>query len=80
MSVSCASRADAVAILERSLGPGAAFRPHQWETIDALVNDHARLLVVQRTGYVLASGAEIACVDSVRVPPPRPFPRSKPVA
>ncbi|MDS0223469.1 RecQ family ATP-dependent DNA helicase [Haloarcula sp. S1AR25-5A] len=45
------AKAQAQQLLERSLGPDAQFRPDQWEAIDALVNDQARLLLVQRTGW-----------------------------
>ncbi|MCC7205845.1 MAG: RecQ family ATP-dependent DNA helicase [Anaerolineae bacterium] len=38
-------------LLRRMLGPQAQFRPGQWEAIEALVKDRARLLVVQRTGW-----------------------------
>ncbi len=45
-------RDDALAILRRALADARAeFRPGQWEAIDALVNDHRRVLVVQRTGW-----------------------------
>jgi ATP-dependent DNA helicase RecQ len=45
------AKSQAHQLLERSLGPDAQFRPDQWEAIDALVNDQARLLLVQRTGW-----------------------------
>ena len=38
-------------LLHKMLGPQAQFRPGQWEAIEALVKDRARLLVVQRTGW-----------------------------
>jgi ATP-dependent DNA helicase RecQ len=41
----------ALAALRRSLGRDAEFRPQQAEAIAALVDDRARLLVVQRTGW-----------------------------
>jgi ATP-dependent DNA helicase RecQ len=42
----------AVGLLRRALADNtAAFRDGQWEAIDALVNRHKRLLVVQRTGW-----------------------------
>ncbi len=31
--------------------PNATFHPGQWESIDALVNQRRKLLVVQRTGW-----------------------------
>jgi ATP-dependent DNA helicase RecQ len=37
--------------LERSIGPGAEFRPDQWEAIDRLVNRQQRVFLVQRTGW-----------------------------
>jgi ATP-dependent DNA helicase RecQ len=45
------SRAQARALLERSIGPDAEFRPQQWDAIDGLVNRQERLLLVQRTGW-----------------------------
>ena len=44
-------RAEARALLETAIGPGATFRPQQWEAIDGLVNEGKRLLLVQRTGW-----------------------------
>lgn len=45
-------RNNAEQLLQRSLGnPNARFREGQWESIDALVNDRSRVLVVQRTGW-----------------------------
>lgn len=45
-------RATALALLRRQLDDDRAdFRPGQWEAIDSIVNDTARLLVVQRTGW-----------------------------
>ena len=45
-------RSTALALLRRQLDDGSAvFRDGQWESIDAIVNDRARLLVVQRTGW-----------------------------
>ena len=38
-------------LLEKSIGPYAEFRPHQWEAINRLVNGKERLLIVQRTGW-----------------------------
>ncbi|WP_415378896.1 RecQ family ATP-dependent DNA helicase [Halosimplex sp. TS25] len=46
-----ATRAEARRLLERSIGPDAEFRPQQWESIDRLVNERERLLLVQRTGW-----------------------------
>ncbi|WP_436922901.1 RecQ family ATP-dependent DNA helicase [Halosimplex amylolyticum] len=46
-----ATRAQARRLLERSIGPDAEFRPQQWESIDRLVNEKGRLLLVQRTGW-----------------------------
>jgi ATP-dependent DNA helicase RecQ len=37
--------------LETCVGNGATFRSQQWTAIDRLVNDQARLLIVQRTGW-----------------------------
>jgi len=45
-------RSAALKLLRRATGrPDAEFRPGQWEAIHALVNERARLLVVQRTGW-----------------------------
>ena len=41
----------ALAWLRRALGEAAQFRPQQIEAITALVDDRARILVVQRTGW-----------------------------
>jgi ATP-dependent DNA helicase RecQ len=42
----------ALELLRAAVGnPEADFREGQWEAIDALVNDHQKLLVVQRTGW-----------------------------
>jgi ATP-dependent DNA helicase RecQ len=39
-------------LLRRAVGAAAAdFRPGQWEAIDALVNRHRKLLIVERTGW-----------------------------
>lgn len=37
--------------LQNIFGEGASFRPGQWEAIDAIVNGHGKLLLVQRTGW-----------------------------
>lgn len=42
---------DAIELLRDCVGEDAAFRPHQWEAIDKLVNQRERLLLVQRTGW-----------------------------
>jgi ATP-dependent DNA helicase RecQ len=44
-------REQAAAHLARALGPDARFRPGQLEAILAVVEDRARILVVQRTGW-----------------------------
>ena len=41
----------ALGLLRRALGPDAKFRADQDQAIKALVDDHARLIVVQRTGW-----------------------------
>lgn len=47
-----AERAQAEALLRRATGePTLRFRDGQWEAIDRLVNQRARALVVQRTGW-----------------------------
>ncbi|GAA2258553.1 MULTISPECIES: RecQ family ATP-dependent DNA helicase [Kitasatospora] len=46
-----AVRARAEAVLRELAGPGAALREDQWLAIEALVIDHRRALVVQRTGW-----------------------------
>ena len=38
-------------LLERLAGPDARFREHQLEAVNDLVNDRARVLCVQRTGW-----------------------------
>ncbi len=38
-------------LLQQMLGPGAMFRDGQWETIQALVEQRARVLLVQATGW-----------------------------
>ena len=40
----------AAALLVDLAGPDAGFRPHQLEAVRDLVEDHARVLCVQRTG------------------------------
>jgi ATP-dependent DNA helicase RecQ len=44
-------RAQAEKWLREILGPDAEFRDGQWEAIAALVEEHQRVLVVQRTGW-----------------------------
>lgn len=46
-----ATRSEANQLLEGIAGPGAQLRDDQWTAIDALVNQHRRMLVVQRTGW-----------------------------
>ncbi|MBB2902652.1 ATP-dependent DNA helicase RecQ [Kineococcus radiotolerans] len=47
-----ALRAEAEEVLRRLVGdPGARLREDQWTAIEALVADHRRALVVQRTGW-----------------------------
>ena len=54
-------RSTALALLRRQLDDdGALFRDGQWEAIDSIVNDRARLLVVQRTGWGKSSVYSIA--------------------
>lgn len=38
-------------LLQKVAGAGAQFRDGQWEAIQALVQDHERVLVVQKTGW-----------------------------
>src|SRR5262249_18084369 len=38
-------------LLTELAGPGATFRPHQLEAVRDLVDDRARVLCVQRTGW-----------------------------
>jgi ATP-dependent DNA helicase RecQ len=45
------SKEQAQRLLEQSIGTDAEFRPQQWAAIDGLVNEQARLLLVQRTGW-----------------------------
>lgn len=44
-------RTRAEAVLRELAGPGAVLRDDQWTAIEALVVDHRRALVVQRTGW-----------------------------
>ncbi|MFJ9776468.1 RecQ family ATP-dependent DNA helicase [Kitasatospora sp. NPDC101157] len=44
-------RARAEAVLRELAGPAASLREDQWTAIEALVVDHRRALVVQRTGW-----------------------------
>src|SRR5690349_19645494 len=44
-------REQALQLLQKVVGEATDFRPGQWETIEALVHRHARLLLVQRTGW-----------------------------
>ncbi len=47
-----ATKETALALLRESVNnPGAEFRDGQWEAIEQLLEDDARLLVVQRTGW-----------------------------
>jgi ATP-dependent DNA helicase RecQ len=41
----------AEALLTELAGSGATFRPHQLEAVRDLVDEHARVLCVQRTGW-----------------------------
>lgn len=51
MSENRALKSEADALLEAIAGQGAELREDQWAAIDALVNHHRRMLVVQRTGW-----------------------------
>jgi len=42
---------EALALLRRAVGPTAQFRPHQFEAIQAVVQERRRVLLVQRTGW-----------------------------
>src|SRR5271156_202102 len=42
---------EALAVLQRALGPSAKFRDGQLQAIEALAESRSRLLVVQRTGW-----------------------------
>jgi ATP-dependent DNA helicase RecQ len=44
-------RSQAERLLMSMLGPGIRFRDGQWEAIEAIVEDRARVLVVQKTGW-----------------------------
>ncbi|MGD9893092.1 MAG: DEAD/DEAH box helicase [Dehalococcoidia bacterium] len=44
-------RSQAERLLMSMLGPGARFHDGQWEAIQAVVEDRARVLVVQKTGW-----------------------------
>ena len=41
----------ALSLLQQMIGPGAAFRPGQWEAIETVAVKKHRALVVQRTGW-----------------------------
>ena len=46
------TRTDALQLLRTSIGnPTADFHEDQWESIDALINHHKKMLVVERTGW-----------------------------
>ena len=47
-------------LLTALAGPGASFREHQLEAIADLVDDRARVLCVQRTGWGKSAGYFIA--------------------
>jgi ATP-dependent DNA helicase RecQ len=42
---------EALGLLRRAVGPAAQFRPHQFEAIQAVVEQRRRILLVQRTGW-----------------------------
>ncbi|MBM3696116.1 MAG: RecQ family ATP-dependent DNA helicase [Actinobacteria bacterium] len=42
---------EALDLLRRAVGPNAQFRPHQFEAIQAVVQNRRRVLLVQRTGW-----------------------------
>lgn len=44
-------RRDLDVLLRQLMGPDAVFRPGQREAIEAVISDHARVLLVQRTGW-----------------------------
>jgi len=44
-------RAEAEGYLRALAGPSARLRDDQWTAIRALVTDHVRALVIQRTGW-----------------------------
>ncbi len=46
-----ATRSEADQLLKLIAGEHATLRDDQWAAIDALVNQHRRMLVVQRTGW-----------------------------
>jgi len=46
-----ATREHADELLKGIAGPEATLRDDQWTTIDSLVNQRKRMLVVQRTGW-----------------------------
>jgi ATP-dependent DNA helicase RecQ len=58
-----ASDARALEYLQLALGKGAKFQPGQLEAIRALVDDRARLLLVQRTGW----GKSIVCFIATKL-------------
>ncbi|WP_156230358.1 RecQ family ATP-dependent DNA helicase [Corynebacterium occultum] len=51
MTTTPALRSEADVLLTGIAGPNATLRDDQWTAIDALVNQHRRMLVVQRTGW-----------------------------
>src|SRR6202012_519902 len=58
-------------LLERLAGPGARFREHQREAVHDLVDDRARVLCVQRTGWG-KSAVYFVATDLLRHDPARP--------
>ena len=67
-----ADHEQALAILRTALGnPAATFRDGQWEAIEALVERHAKLLVVRQTGWgrVWSTSWPRACCVSREVVP-----------
>jgi ATP-dependent DNA helicase RecQ len=52
MSDACSRLYDeALGLLRQGVGPAAQFRPHQFEAIQAVVEERRRILLVQRTGW-----------------------------
>src|SRR5690349_19604424 len=51
MSDTATLEARAQELLQELAGPEATFREHQWEAVRDLVDDRARVLCVQRTGW-----------------------------
>ena len=46
----------ALSLLKHMLGEETSFRSGQWDAIENLVVDHKRVLLIQKTGWGMATG------------------------